>query len=251
MDWLVFGRGRIDWGKKLSEQKGAGWRRGYRWPLNLLLSLLYACAAAFGLTAVALLVLIPTTLLQGLSVGLSIVVGGLTFGAAAVSVFRYGKRDRVSWWFRLCAPLGLVWIIWLGGRLLIIPMSDFENDKSESGRLVTWAMLDAVPLLDLDRMLDYESPLDDWGADVGWVLVFIRVAVLVLLVGLVTDVWRWAHDSVQEHGVGVLAREAGVEVLGWFDGRLTWRRWVIALVASSVSFLALFGITAAVLAIFD
>lgn len=57
-----------------------------------------------------------------------------------------------------------------------------NSDPRDFGLMVWWNLLDSIPLLDVDATLDWERPMEEYGAEAGWLFLAQRLALLLTLV---------------------------------------------------------------------
>ena len=86
----------------------------------------------------------------------------------------------------IALALAIVANIWLGFtiwlltvKLLHIPAA--ASDPRRFGLMVWWNLLHAIPLLDINSALDWEQPMEEHDAVLGWLLLLQQIVLLLTL----------------------------------------------------------------------
>jgi hypothetical protein len=112
----------------------------------------------------------------------------LLFFAGLVVVFFvgiYDPKDGIKWQIA-SFPLAILGNIWLGFAIWLLAVKLFHipaavSDSRRFGLMVWWNLLHAIPLLNIDSALDWEQPMEEYDASIGWLLLLQQIVLLLTL----------------------------------------------------------------------
>jgi hypothetical protein len=69
----------------------------------------------------------------------------------------------------------------------------------KAGLMVWWNLSDAIPLINVNSVLDWPQPLTGYSVQVGWLFLLQRVVVILTLISVIQLLFdRWMHRSKAE-----------------------------------------------------
>jgi hypothetical protein len=121
------------------------------------------------------------------------------FGLIGWLAVGYNPDDRLSVHSAFLAA-ALVVNIYLGFAVWLIATKVIGIEPAAShsrfGAMVWWNLTDSIPFVDVDSALDWEAPMDEFGAGIGWLLLLQRVVLLLTLARIIQVlVNRWTNFS--------------------------------------------------------
>jgi hypothetical protein len=109
----------------------------------------------------------------------------------------YRPADRVS--RHLAFLMAAISVnIYLGFTVWVIVTKFIDTTVSphKLGLMVWWNLSDSIPLVNVNSVLDWEQPLNEYGAGIGWLFLLQRTVLIITLVRIVQVlINRWASFS--------------------------------------------------------
>jgi hypothetical protein len=132
--------------------------------------------------------------------------GGLLFWFVVLYDPKEGKGLQIISF--LIAIFGNLWLgfgIWLlAVKLFHISLA--ASDPGRFGRMVWWNLVDSVPVLDIDTVLDWERPMEEYSSSIGWLLIVQRIVLLLTLARSIQVVVSTTLSSAAFFSVGAAER---------------------------------------------
>lgn len=162
-------------------------------PFLLLISWYVLLAAWIALVMPFLLVSQTLTQSQGWIFGHQVFYGyiwfafSLVFAGMSVYIFIVGysvkRRPIVQMAMFIGAVAGNIYlgyaVWWAAVKLFMIPIA--ASNSGRFGLMVWWNLLHGVPLLNIDSVLNWEQPIEEYPAPIGWLFLLQQIALLLTL----------------------------------------------------------------------
>jgi hypothetical protein len=92
----------------------------------------------------------------------------------------------------ICANIYLGFTIWVAATKFV----DTAVSPHKLGLMVWWNLNDSIPFINVNSALNWEQPLNEYGAGIGWLFLLQRIVLLLTLVRIVQVLAnRWMDFS--------------------------------------------------------
>jgi hypothetical protein len=115
-------------------------------------------------------------------------------------VFSYNPADPIRRHLRILAvAVGVNIFLAISVWIVIVNFIHPAGSPRKTGLMVWWNLSDAIPIINVNSVLDWQQPLTGYSVKVGWLFLLQRVVVILTLIRVIQVLFaRWMHHSRAE-----------------------------------------------------
>ena len=123
-----------------------------------------------------------------------------TAALLAYVAFRYNPADSIRRHLRILAvAVGVNAFLAISVWIIIVNFIHPAVSPHRAGLMVWWNLSDAIPIINVNSVLDWQQPLTGYSVKVGWLFLLQRVVIILTLIRVIQVLFaRWTHHSRAE-----------------------------------------------------